>query len=65
MSTLLFLVALFCGFVAGRVSAKSEPPPYNDREAKLQEDLTVAKNLNESLFTDLQKAKETIWKLKQ
>ena len=64
MSVLLFVVALFCGFVAGRVSDKNETPKTTDSEQKLREELAVAKNLNDSLFTDLQEAKETIWKLK-
>jgi len=55
---------MFCGFVAGRVSAKNAPPPLTDNELKLTEKLTVAQNLNNSLLVDLQEAKETIWKLK-
>jgi len=65
MSILLFLAAVFCGFVAGRVSVKHEPPELSDAELKLKEQLAVAQNLNESLFQDLKQAKETLWKIKQ
>ena len=65
MSIILFLVALISGFLAGRVSAKNEPPPFNDRELALQAKLTVAENLNDSLYVDLQTAKEELYKLKQ
>lgn len=65
MSVLLFLTALFSGFIAGRVSVKHESPPLSDKELKLQEELAVAQNLNESLFQDLKQAKETLWKIKQ
>ena len=37
MSVLLFVVALFCGFVAGRVSDKNETPKTTDSEQKLRE----------------------------
>ena len=65
MSIILFLAALFCGYFAGRVSVKNDPLVLGNKELKLQEELTVAKNLNDSLYTDLQEAKETIRKLKQ
>lgn len=64
MSIVLFLAAVFCGFVAGRVSAKNEPPELSDIELKLKEELVVAQNLNESLFQDLQQAKEELQRLK-
>jgi len=64
MSIILFMAAMFCGFVAGRVSARNQAPELTDRESKLQERLTVAQNLNDSLLADLQEAKKTIWKLK-
>jgi len=65
MSIILFLAALFCGYFAGRVSVKNDKPDLSNKEVKLQEELTVAKNLNDSLYVDLQEAKETIQKLKQ
>jgi hypothetical protein len=65
MSIILFLAALFCGYFAGRVSVKNDAPDLSNKEVKLQEELTVAKNLNDSLYLDLQEAKETIQKLKQ
>jgi len=64
-SVILFVVAMFCGFLAGRVSAKNEPPQLNTAEQKLKEELTVAQNLNESLLVDLQEAKQSLLKLKQ
>jgi hypothetical protein len=64
MSIVLFLAAVFCGFVAGCVSAKNEPPELSDIELKLKEELVVAQNLNESLFQDLQQAKEELQRLK-
>jgi len=65
MSIILFLAALFCGYFAGHVSVKNDKPDLSNKEVKLQEELTVAKNLNDSLYVDLQEAKETIQKLKQ
>lgn len=64
MSIILFMAAIICGFVAGRVSVKHEAPAFSNREVKLQEQLAVAQNLNESLLVDLLQAKETIGKLK-
>ena len=64
MSVVLFLAAIFCGFVAGRVSVKHNTPELGKAELKLTEKLTIAQNLNESLLVDLQEAKDTIWKLK-
>jgi hypothetical protein len=64
MSIILFIAAMFCGFIAGRVSAKNATLPLADNELKLTEKLTVAQNLNNSLLVDLQEAKQTIWKLK-
>jgi hypothetical protein len=64
MSIILFMAAIFCGFVAGRVSVKNDTPELGEAKLKLTEKLTIAQNLNESLFADLQEAKETIWKLK-
>jgi len=64
MSIVLFMAAIFCGFVAGRVSVKHETTNLSNNKSKLAEKLAVAQNLNESLFVDLQEAKETIWKLK-
>jgi len=64
MSIILFMAAMFCGFIAGRVSAKNEPLLPTDNELQLTEKLTVAQNLNNSLLVDLQEAKQTIWKLK-
>lgn len=63
-SVILFAVAMFCGFIAGRVSTKHEPPQLSTTEQKLRDQLTVAENLNLSLKQDLETAKETIWKLK-
>jgi len=65
MSIVMFMLALFFGFVCGRVSVKHEPPDLSDAELKLKEQLAVAQNLNESLFQDLKQAKETLWKIKQ
>ena len=64
MSIMLFISAIFCGFIAGRVSAKNDPPRLSSNEQKLTEELTVAQNLNNSLLADLQEAKQTIRKLK-
>jgi hypothetical protein len=64
MSTLLFFIAMFCGYMAGRISTKSDSPPLDNTEQKLKDELTVAQNLNDSLLRDLQEAKETIRKLK-
>jgi len=64
MSIILFMAAMFCGFIAGQVSAKNEPLLPTDNELQLTEKLTVAQNLNNSLLVDLQEAKQTIWKLK-
>ena len=64
MSTLLFFTAMFCGYMAGRISTKSESPLLDNTEQKLKDELTVAQNLNNSLLQDLQEAKETIQKLK-
>jgi len=63
-SVILFAVAMFCGFIAGRVGTKNEPPQLSTTEQKLRDQLTVAENLNLSLKQDLETAKETIWKLK-
>jgi hypothetical protein len=65
MSVVLFLAALFCGYFAGRVSVKNNALDLSNKELTIQEELTVAKNLNNSLYVDLQQAKETIRKLKQ
>jgi len=65
MSIVMFMLALFFGFVCGRVSVKHEPPDLSNAELKLKEELVVAQNLNESLFQDLQEAKEALWKMKQ
>jgi len=65
MSVVLFLAALFCGYFAGRVSVKNDAQDLSNKELTIQEELTVAKNLNDSLLVDLQQAKETIKKLKQ
>jgi len=64
MSIMIFIAAIFCGFVAGRVSVKNASLPLTDNELKLTEQLAVAQNLNDSLLVDLQEAKQTIWKLK-
>jgi hypothetical protein len=64
MSVVLFVAAIICGFVAGRVSARNTAPKFTSKQVDLQEQLTVAQNLNESLLVDLQEAKETIRKLK-
>jgi len=64
MSVILFLTALFCGYVAGRVSVKHAPPPLTDKEIELNEQLVVAQNLNQSLLSDLQQAKESLRKYK-
>jgi len=64
MSILLFFTAMFCGYMAGRISTKAESPPLGKTEQKLKDELTVAQNLNDSLLQDLQEAKETIRKLK-
>jgi hypothetical protein len=55
---------MICGFFAGRESIKNDLPKLGITEIKLQEELTVAQNLNNSLFQDLQEDKETIQKLK-
>jgi hypothetical protein len=55
---------MFCGFIAGRVSAKNEPRPLGTTEQKLTDELVVAQNLNNSLLADLQEAKESLRKLK-
>jgi len=63
-SVILFIATMFCGFIAGRVSAKNEPRPLGTTEQKLTDELVVAQNLNNSLLADLQEAKESLRKLK-
>ena len=64
-SVIMFIATMFCGFVAGRVSAKNQPRSLGTTEQRLTEELVVAQNLNDSLLADLQQAKESLAKLKQ
>jgi len=59
MSLLLFVLGVAVGITLAEKSQRRPTPN------ELQDRLTVATNLNDSLRRDLDEAKEKIWKLKQ
>ena len=61
MSLLLFALGVAVGITLAEKSQRRPPPTPSE----LQDRLTVATNLNDSLRRDLDEAKEKIWKLKQ
>lgn len=60
---MLEFIFLLAGIAVGFTIQKKPASVIQDSE--LQKELTIAKNLNDSLFTDLQEAKQALWKVKQ